>query len=723
MESPIESPMDLRTRTSLFCGALALAIAASILLRGRPRRAQFLFAAFAADIGLWYIAQWLYHFVLADVWARFTAVLAVLMPQFGLHLFEAIFPTVGKPSRLLRVAGVLLVPITLLVLLPHHEHPLIRFAVFVYAFGLFAAGLWTLLLRGERSQSRATQKRVRFLVFCGALAATFSLADFLWFIGAPLPPVGAVLSIVFLFVLAESLIRDRLVDHYEMLGWAVVSTALAFSWAGIFYLFAVLMGRFQNMYLNAVLGGIVMLVLFEPLRDKVSAYIHRAFFLERVDLERAVTRARREMARVLHVEEMMRGVVSALEDSRRVTSAVMYRRDPLGEDFELGAQVGVPAPQRIDSVAAKPLLEQLGRLGSVNLEEVAKHASERRRAGDLPHAEEAERLLAAAQCLGPLADGLCLGVRAKDGELLAILGVIDDRVRDAFSSEDAQLLETLAMQAGIVIDNSREYQKMQERERLAALGELAAGLAHEVKNPLGAIKGAAQLLADPADGKQLDAHSREFLQIILEEVERLDRVVGSVLDYARPTGGKPGPIDVNAIVKRTVVLLTAEYGTAIQFNVDLPSVLPKVRGDAEQLRQVLINLIQNAVQAMQGRGEVTIKTGERMQRGASFVTIAIQDRGPGIAPAARKSLFTPFFTTKEKGTGLGLAISARAVQEMGGRIDVQSGSDGATFVVLMPIEPAATELRGVAAAEGGLAPAVPERDSVATGGPARALGS
>jgi signal transduction histidine kinase len=564
---------------------------------------------------------------------------------------------------------------------------------------------------------------VRFLVFCGALAATFSLADFLWFIGAPLPPVGAVLSIVFLFVLAESLIRDRLVDHYEMLGWAVVSTALAFSWAGIFYLFAVLMGRFQNMYLNAVLGGIVMLVLFEPLRDKVSAYIHRAFFLERVDLERAVTRARREMARVLHVEEMMRGVVSALEDSRRVTSAVMYRRDPLGEDFELGAQVGVPAPQRIDSVAAKPLLEQLGRLGSVNLEEVAKHASERRRAGDLPHAEEAERLLAAAQCLGPLADGLCLGVRAKDGELLAILGVIDDRVRDAFSSEDAQLLETLAMQAGIVIDNSREYQKMQERERLAALGELAAGLAHEVKNPLGAIKGAAQLLADPADGKQLDAHSREFLQIILEEVERLDRVVGSVLDYARPTGGKPGPIDVNAIVKRTVVLLTAEYGTAIQFNVDLPSVLPKVRGDAEQLRQVLINLIQNAVQAMQGRGEVTIKTGERMQRGASFVTIAIQDRGPGIAPAARKSLFTPFFTTKEKGTGLGLAISARAVQEMGGRIDVQSGSDGATFVVLMPIEPAATELRGVAAAEGGLAPAVPERDSVATGGPARALGS
>jgi signal transduction histidine kinase len=394
----------------------------------------------------------------------------------------------------------------------------------------------------------------------------------------------------------------------------------------------------------------------------------------------------------------------------------MYRRDPLGEDFELGAHVGVLVPQRIDSVAAKPLLEQLSRSGSVNLEEVATHASERRRAGDLTHAEEAERQLTAAQCLGPLANGLCLGVRAKDGELLAILAVIDDRVRDAFSSDDVQLLETLAMQAGIVIDNSHEYQKMQERERLAALGELAAGLAHEVKNPLGAIKGAAQLLADPADGKQLDAHAQEFVQIILEEVARLDRVVGSVLDYARPTGGKPGPIDVNAIVKRTVVLLTAEYGTAVQFTVALPSDLPKVRGDAEQLRQVLINLIQNAVQAMEGRGEVTIKTGERMQRGAAFVTIAIQDRGPGIAPSARNSLFVPFFTTKEKGTGLGLAISARAVQEMGGRIEVQSGPAGATFVVLMPIEEVATELRGPAPPEAGRVPPSPETSATATVG-------
>jgi signal transduction histidine kinase len=695
--------VDLRTRTSLFCGALALAIAVSILLRGRPRRAQLLFAAFAADIGLWYIAQWLYHFMRereiepsgADVWARFTAILAVLMPQFGLHLFEAIFPQSGKTSRLLQVAGILAVPLSLLVLLPHHDHPITRFIVFLYVFGLFAAGLLALLLRGERSRSRATQKRVRFLVLCGALAATFSLADFLWFIGAPLPPVGAVLSIVFLFVLAESLIRERLVDHYEMLGLAVVSTALAFSLAGIFYVFVVLLGGFQTMYLNAVLGGIVMLVLFEPLRDKVGEYIPRVFFLERVDLERAVARARRDLAHVLKVEEMLSVVISALEDSRRVTSAAIYLRDPMGEDFDFGAGSGQSAPARLDSVTLRPLLERLAEKGSVILEEVSRSVAERRRSPaatvDTAQLEADERLLLSAELLGSLRGGACVGVRAKDGELLGILIVVDDRVSDAFSSEDLVLLESLAMQIGIVTENSREYLKMQERERLAALGQMAAGLAHEVKNPLGAIKGAAQLLNDPSDDKKLDAAAREFVGIILEEVDRLDRVVGSVLDYARPAAGAPGPIDVNGVIRRTAVVLGPARGDSIEFKLELAAELPKVRADAEQLRQVLMNLIQNAIQAMAGRGEVKIRSFERSaQRGGSFVAIAISDQGPGIAPAIRKSLFVPFFTTKGKGTGLGLAISGRVVQEMGGRIDVQSDPGmGATFTVLLPaaVEP------------------------------------
>jgi len=687
--------MDLRTRTSLFCGALALAIVVSILLRGRARRPQLFFAAFAADIGLWYLAQWLYQWMRADVWARFTAVLAVLLPQFALHLFEAIVPQPERRSTLLRVAGVLMVPMLVLVLSPQHQHSLVRDGVFLYVFGLIAAGLWSLAVRGERSRSRATQRRVRFLVLVGALAATFSLADFLWFIGAPLPPVGAVLSIVFLFILAESLTRDRLVDLYEILGQLLVSTALAFCLAGIFYVFVVLFGGFETMYLGAILAAIVILVLFEPLRANVEEYIHKAFFRERVDLERAVGRARAQLVHVLEVDQMLQVVLSALEESRRATAAALYLRDPAGFDFDLGQSFGPSVPRRVDGAAARPLLERLTSASSVVLEQVAYRVAEARRAG-LGHEAEAEaRLLAAAELLGPLKGGVCLGIHGEDKSLLAFLVLLDDRVSDAFSPEEVALLEALSVQIGVVIENSRQYRRMRERDRLAVLGQMAAGLAHEVKNPLGAIKGAAQLLSDPRGGTELEPSAQEFLGIILEEVDRLDRVVGSVLDYARPTKGDPGAVDVNAVAKGTLRVLASDR-QGCELKMELGSDLPYVRADAEQLRQVLMNLVRNAVQAMNGSGQVSVVTRMRPSRESSWagtpgdmsngwVEIAVIDQGPGIAPQLQKNLFLPFFTTKNKGTGLGLAISQRMVEEMGGRIEVASQPGaGSTFTVVLP---------------------------------------
>src|SRR6202044_25729 len=134
----------------------------------------------------------------------------------------------------------------------------------------------------------------------------------------------------------------------------------------------------------------------------------------------------------------------------------------------------------------------------------------------------------------------------------------DDRVRAPFTPEEIALLETVAAQASVVVANSRVYSRMKERDRLAALGSMAAGLAHEVKNPLGAIKGAAQLLEEGGSGAHEDPTASEFVGIILEEVNRLDRVVGSFLDYARPHAGNPIPLDMNAAVRRTVQILSSQ---------------------------------------------------------------------------------------------------------------------------------------------------------------------
>lgn len=642
-------------------------------------------ALFAGDVGLWYLASWLYHLGQAELWVRFTAVLAVLAPQFALHLFEAIVPSEGGSRRLLRTAGFLAVPMLAVAVLPQHDHLAVRGAVTLYVFGLLAVGLWRLAARGRRSRSRAVQRRVALLAVVGGLAVFFSLADFLWFVGVNVPPVGAVLNVVFLFALAESLARERLLDLYELIGSLLVSTALAFSLAFIFYVFVVLLGGFSTTYLSAVLASIVILVLFEPLRQKVEHFISVAFFRDRLDLQQAVERARSRLLHVLEVSEMETVVMAALEDSRRISGAGLYLREPFGADFELSASFGLRPPSRLDGVAARPLLEHMADHHSIALEQFAERATAQREGGGGLTVSE-EHLLAATELLGAYRGAVCLGVYAEEGELIGVLVVADHRVTDAFATDDVSVLEQLAMRVGVVIENSQRYRRMHERDRLAALGQMAAGLAHEVKNPLGVIKGAAQLLSDP-NAHAVDENGIEFLGIIVEEVERLDRVVTSVLDYGRPSSGNPGPVDASAVVKRTLQVLEADPEDPCEIKASFTANLPLVQIDPEQLRQVLINLLRNAVQA--GSHAVVVETRHRALSGAEQgVEICVRDDGAGIAPATLKSLFIPFFTTKERGTGLGLAISQRVVERAGGRIDVSSQlGKGTTFSIVLPAAP------------------------------------
>jgi signal transduction histidine kinase len=321
-------------------------------------------------------------------------------------------------------------------------------------------------------------------------------------------------------------------------------------------------------------------------------------------------------------------------------------------------------------------------------EEVERELTESLDAGDSHAAAQSRDLYMRLQEVG---GGAAFALRLDDGELVGIFVVADDRVRDAFSPDDVGLLESLAGQLAAVVENSRAYARVKERDRLAALGAMAAGLAHEVKNPLGAIKGAGQLLAESHDeGGKSD---QEFVGIILEEVERLDRVVTSILDYARPRSGALEPIDVNAAVRRTMQILAPSHDDGVEVGVELAERIPTVRIDAEQLRQVLINLVNNALHAMNGRGRLAVTTGYRRTVRAAWaaplehgaVEIRVHDTGPGISNKVLKNLFVPFFTTKTSGTGLGLAISQRIVQNAGGAIDVQSAPGvGTTFTILLP---------------------------------------
>jgi two-component system, NtrC family, sensor histidine kinase HydH len=271
--------------------------------------------------------------------------------------------------------------------------------------------------------------------------------------------------------------------------------------------------------------------------------------------------------------------------------------------------------------------------------------------------------------------------------VIGFLNLWDERVPEAFASDEIALILQLAEQLSAVVENSKLYEKMRERDRLAALGEMSAGLAHEIRNPLGAIKGAAQCL----DPKKLPGEEGEFVEVIVEEVNRLNGVVSAFLDYARPLKQNFGPTDLNEVITRTVRLIQNDVPKNITLKVELEPDLPKVDADAEQLKQVLINLVQNAGQALGDKpGEITLRTVKPERFGeprfsAEQIELHVIDNGPGIPADQQLHIFVPFFTTKQKGTGLGLAICQRIVKNHGGVITVQSRSgEGSTFIVRLP---------------------------------------
>ena len=221
-----------------------------------------------------------------------------------------------------------------------------------------------------------------------------------------------------------------------------------------------------------------------------------------------------------------------------------------------------------------------------------------------------------------------------------------------------------------------------QAERMAAAGEIAAGLAHEVRNPLTAIRGFAQLLEEEIK----DPIHNQYLKVIVQETQRMNRLIEQLLYYAKPTEPCLQNIYVNAILENTLLLLASrlhQHNIIVKRKLTRP--LPAVFVDPEQLKQVFLNILINAVQAIGDNGEITLSTG--FSRDDASVEISIKDNGPGIPPENMPRLFDPFFTTKESGTGLGLSVTFRLVESWGGLIRAESHiAQGSTFTVILPIQ-------------------------------------
>jgi two-component system NtrC family sensor kinase len=291
---------------------------------------------------------------------------------------------------------------------------------------------------------------------------------------------------------------------------------------------------------------------------------------------------------------------------------------------------------------------------------------------------------------------LCVPLIVRD----RVIGAIEviNKTDGPFTEADMDLLQTMAASVAVAVENARLYAELADfaselersqaqliqAEKMAAIGRLAASLAHEVNNPLQAIHNSLHLCTNPALPEE---RRQEYLAMAQKEVRRLIEIVRRMLDFYRPSAGEQVPVDVNEVVQDALAIAGKRLQQGnVRLHTRLAADLPPVPGVPDQLTQVFLNIVINAVEAMPEGGDLHV--GTLLSEDEEWVLAAFRDTGPGLAAEQIAHIFEPFYTTKPDGTGLGLAISYGIIERHGGTIEVSSQpGQGTTFIVRLPVHP------------------------------------
>ncbi|HET8733537.1 MAG TPA: ATP-binding protein [Anaeromyxobacteraceae bacterium] len=706
--------MVIRDQAALLAAIVTLALAGAALLRSARPRSLTLFALLSLDLALFSLAEFLHGLPGAqawhDVWKRLAIGAGALLPAAALAFFLEFLGVKRRPARrardLMLAGSVFGVVVAVSPLARSELAPLLVAGFVILGLTAVLSVVWRAM---AAAQTRADRSRLTYVLVGAAVVGILAFLDFLPRLGFPYPleGLGFLALTLYMFLLLQALLRRRLLDLHEFLGKIAVVTLLGLVLATIYGgLVSWVGGRPGLFFFNTLVASFVILSLFDPIRSKVEEWVVVGLFRERYELVRQLEALRDRVVNVIDPAGLGPVVLDGLAETRRVTHASLWLVSEDRPGYRLLAFRGPEPVPFLEAGTARALLRVAvdGRR-AVLLENLDRRLAEIQveyppakgdaAAPPMPPAlsRELERIVNAREAMALMKAGICMPLLAGD-RVAGFLAAWDERVQEAFASDEIAALIEVADRCAVVIDNSKLYHQMKERDRLAALGEMAAGLAHEIRNPLAAIKGATQYL----DPRRLPGEDREFLEIIVDEVDRLNGVVTAFLDYSRPLKPSLAPADVGDILQRTFKLLAPQVPPAIAVSVEVAPELPQVLCDAEQLRQVFINLALNSFQAMPGGGRLDVTAGLARDEVASWreprfrdarVEVRFRDTGPGIPPEARENVFVPFYTTKEKGTGLGLAISQRIVKAHHGSLAISGPpGGGAEFTVSLPSIPA-----------------------------------
>jgi signal transduction histidine kinase len=564
--------------------------------------------------------------------------------------------------------------------------PGIVFPFFVlYFFLIFVYSLYSIIKEFKNSIG-IKRNQLKFIIWGTVIGFSGGSTNFLLvFDIIRFPPIGNYFITLYLFITFYAIIKHRLMDINIVFKKGTTYGLLMLLLFIPSFLLILLGQKIFLKEMNAPFSVFVFLILllaailFSKIKPRTEKAVEQLLFKKYYDYHETLGMFSKAIVSILDLQPLSKRIIETIAQTMGVEKASLFllNEEKGGYDLYESRNIKIPAvpilPKR------DPLPHYLEKLGEIIIrEELTKGAN-------IPELDSIVHQMSSldAEVSIPL---------VSKGRLTGIINLSYKFNRDIYSHEDIELLSTLANQMAIAIENARLYEDLKRSksyirraDRLASLGTLSAGLAHEIRNPLVAIKTFTQLLPERLKDEEFLNY---FTNIASGEVDRISLLINELLNFARPYEPKLEFEDINNVLDGIVLLVSTETKRK-QINVikSFSANLPPVQIDREQIKQVFLNILLNAIEATPEDGSITVKTRSFMKPGGEpYIQIEFTDTGCGIPREKLEEIFNPFFTTKSGGSGLGLSISHQIVEDHKGYIHVESQlSKGSSFFINLPL--------------------------------------
>jgi len=539
-----------------------------------------------------------------------------------------------------------------------------RFVCGLYSFTAMAYLNWKIWRRYKRAQDLRLKTQSLFIGLGLSVSLGLSLLGQLRAEGLlriPLPYLGNLVSVVFIYFIYKMISNQRLREIRELMLRGIRVLALTTILGVIFVSLLVWVGENDpELFLfNTFLASFIIISVMDPLRRQLDAFILRRLIMDRYELENILLTTLRKMRRTHSIDELTTCLLKGCRESDRIYRTGLYLMDSQQDVFRLVAESNLNTDKQLPS--DHPLVYYL-----------------RNHLDSYLHEQDGSS--DAQKLLRDLRAHLIFPIAVND-ELIGIwiirTSLSERNPYTSLSDSEIQLLEKMITELGSLIDQLQYFERQDQQQRLAALGEMSAALAHEIRNPLGAIQGAAQLLE--SSPTLTNSEDKECVSILTTELDRLQQTVNQYLQYAR----KSDELVLTAVPELIRASIAAaqqkaqKTGTLLHYQSG--SEVLEILTDPLKLEQVLINLLVNACEAFSKNVWIlaSIESAE--------LRVEIKDDGPGIPADVLPNIFTPLFTTKRAGSGLGLPICKKIVDSLGGELSVRSELlRGTVFIIHLP---------------------------------------